>query len=334
MLLAISSTTFAADPAWVTHRQLQAVHSDGSSSFDDTGPTRVVLEGIILNSPEQWFDPTADDTMAAWFMGGQWEVYVQGEGEDHAGTSLWVGQNYGNGPGYENYTNQEWRAEISRLNRDPNTGYIFNPGDRVRVTGRYLFYKGKLNVNENHEIGTNFDFTVELAEPAVGVPQPEAVELSELKDANNNEIFDPARLSGCEYYQSRLIRINDVNIVDPENWGVEQTITIRGANGLTLPVRLGLGSGIGRFSCPAGQIDVIGILDQNAPGYPPNIDNTKGYRILVLNYDGNGLVLTDLGCKRGNLAGDINTDFKVDFKDFAELAANWLEYRDGLYGCD
>ena len=317
----------------VTHREFQAVHADGSSSFDDDGPTRVVLEGIILNSPEQWLDPTANPTPGPWQMGGQWEMYIQGEGEDHAGTALWMGQNYGNGPGYENYTNEQWRAEICRLNRDPNTGYIFNPGDRVRVTGRYLFYKGKINVNENHEIGANFDFTVELIKPAVGLPQPEVVGLSKLKDVNDDEIFDPTRLTGCEYYQSRLIRINDVNIVDPEKWGIDQTITIQDANGLTLPVRLGIGAGIAGYDCPTAQIDVIGILNQEAPGYPPNIDNTKGYRLFVLNYDGNGLVLTDRGYRRGNLPGDINTDFKLDFIDFVEMAAYWLECREGLCGC-
>ena len=49
-----------------------------------------------------------------------------------------MGQNYGNGPGKKNYTNEEWLAEICRLNRDPATGYVFRAGDRVRVTGTYL----------------------------------------------------------------------------------------------------------------------------------------------------------------------------------------------------
>ena len=69
-------------------------------------------------------------------------------------------------------------------------------------------------------------------------------------------------------------------------------------------------------------------MDQKAPGYPP--DPTKGYRLLVPNYDGNGLVLTDHGYKRGNLPGDVNNDFVVDFRDFAELADRWLESRAGL----
>jgi hypothetical protein len=44
-------------------------------------------------------------------------------------------------------------------------------------------------------------------------------------------------------------------------------------------------------------------------------------------------VLTDRGHKRGNLPGDINTDYKVDFIDFAEFAENWLQQRAGLSCC-
>ena len=45
------------EPVLVTHSQFQAVHSDGSSSFDDAGPVEVILEGILLNNPEDWLDP-------------------------------------------------------------------------------------------------------------------------------------------------------------------------------------------------------------------------------------------------------------------------------------
>jgi len=315
----------------VTHSQFQAVYADGTSSFDDSGPTRVVLEGIILNSPEQFLDPTADPTVAPWYMGGQWQIFIQGEGEDHAGTALWMGQNYANGPGYESYTNEQWREEICRVNHDPCTGYVFHPGDRVKVTGGYLFYRGKLNINENHEIDPAFDFTVELLEPAVGLPEPEVVELSDLKDASDNEIFDATRATGCEYYQARLIRINEVQITNPQNFEPENTITIADGTGRTLPVLLGIGEGLSRYDCPSGTIDVIGILDQEALGNPP--DCTTGYRLLVLNYDGNGLVLTDRGHRRGNLPGDVNGDFQVDLQDFAAMTVNWLSCRDGLCGC-
>jgi hypothetical protein len=330
-LLAISSTSLADAPLAVTHWEFQAVHADGSSSFDDSGPWHVVLEGILLNNPEKWLDPTADPTVEQWFMGGEWELFVQGEGDDHAGTACWMGQNYGNGPGDENYTNEEWLSEICRLNHDPNTRYVFRAGDRIRVTGTYLFYAGKLNINENHEVDPFFDFKVELVKPAVGLPQPEEISISDLKDASNNDIFDSNRLTGGEYYQSRLVRIEDANIIDPENWEPGKTVTITDSSGRTFPVLLCLGAGISRYDCPTGKIDVVGILDQKGAGYPP--DATKGYRLLVLDYDGNGLMLGDTGHLRGNLPGDTNNDYIVDLKDFAELAGNWLENRAGLYGC-
>jgi len=333
MLLLIAGAVTATNGATaVTHWQFQAIHSDGSSSFDDSGPWQVILEGIVLNNPEEFLDPTPDPTIAPWFMGGQWQIYIQGEGTDHAGTACWMGQNYSNGPGDpgNNYTNQQWLSEICRLNHDPNTGYVFRAGDRVRVTGTYMFYAGKLNINEMHEIDPDFDFTVELIKPAVGLPQPEEIRISDLKNTSNNFIFDPSRLTGCEYYQSRLVRVQDVNIVDPQNWGPNNTISIRDANGLTFPVKLGIEKGIARYDCPTGQIDAIGILDQEKTGSPPY---NAGYRFLVLNYDGNGLVLGDTGHPRGNLPGDINKDYYVNFTDFAEMAENWLEDRAGLYSC-
>lgn len=332
ILVAYSSLALAVDPTPVTHWEFQVVNANGSSSFD-SAPFQVVLEGILLNNPEEWLDPTPDPTVASWFMGGQWEIFVQGEDDDHAGTACWIGQNYYNGPGDESYTNEEWLSEICRLNRDPETGYIFRAGDRIRITGTYLFYAGKLNINENHVIDPSYDFSVELLKPAVGLPQPEEIHISDLKSPDNFEIFDPNRLTGGEYYQTRLVRIEDVYVVDPENWGSGNTITIQDENGLTFPILLNLGSGISRYDCPTGQIDVIGIMDQKSTGTPPNLDHTKGYRLLVLNYDGNGLVLGDTGHSRGNLPGDINNDYIVDFRDFAELAENWLQNRAGLYGC-
>ena len=330
IVMICSSVATADDPTSVTHWDFQAVDSSGYSSFDDT-PFRVVLEGILLNNPEMWLDPTPDPTVAPWFMGGQWEIFVQGENHDHAGTACWMGQNYYNGPGDESYTNEEWLAEICRLNHDPGTGYTLRAGDRIRITGTYLFYAGKLNINENHEIAPLYDFSVELLKPAVGLPQPEEIYISDLKHPDNSEIFDATRMTGGEYYQAQLVRIEDVNVVDPENWGCGNTITIQDENGLTFPALLALGSGISRYDCPTGQIDVIGIMDQKASEFP--LDPTKGYRLLVLNYDGNGLVLGDTGHSRGNLPGDINNDYIVDFRDFAELAENWLQNRAGLYDC-
>jgi len=326
---AFGAAAWAETAVAVTHRQFQAVNSDGTSAFAATGPWRVSLEGILLNNPEEWLDPTPDSKAAPWFMGGQWQAVIQGEGEDHAGTACWMGQNYGNGPGTASYSNEQWLAELNRLNRDPNTNYVFRAGDQVRLTGTYLFYGGKVNINENHQVLPQFDFRLELIKPGVGLPQPADITLADLKRADNTEIFDPNRLTGGEYYQCRRTRINNVFVVNPENWGPNSTLTISDGEGRTFPVLLGIGEGISRYACPSGVIDVIGIMDQAAPGFPP--DPTKGYRLIVPNYDGNGLVLGDLGSPRGNLTGDLNGDYIVNLEDLAILAQNWLKWRAGLY---
>jgi hypothetical protein len=325
VIIFICNTVVKAETvAPVTHWQLQAVDQDGVGTYDATD--KVIITGIVLNNPEEMLDPTPSSIG----MGGQWQIFVQGEGTDHAGTAVWCGQNYTLTGGSGDYTDEELLAELCRINADPNTGYIFNAGDRVRVTGWYKFYKGKMSVNEKHQVEPFFDFEVELIKPAVGLPQPEVIMLNQVKDISNNYIFDSSRLTGCEYYQGRLVRVENVHITDPVNWGPDNTVAITDVSGRTFPVKLGIGDGFTRYACPIGQIDIIAIFDQESSGTTICKD---GYRLWVTNYDGNGFVLTDRGHPRGNLPGDINRDYIVDFRDFAELAENWLQNRAGLYGC-
>jgi hypothetical protein len=311
--------------AEVTHWQLQAVNSDGVGTYDATD--KVIITGIVLNNPEEMLDPSPGSIG----MGSQWQIYIQGEGGDHAGTAVYMGQNYSIAGGSGNYTDEQMLSELCRINHDPNTGYTFAAGDRVRVTGWYKFYKGKINVNEKHQVEPMFDLDIELVTPATGLPQPEVITLDMVKDGSDQYIFDQTRLSGCEYYQARLVRVNDVNIIDPENWAPDGTVTIKDSTGRTFPVKLGIGDGFIRYHYPTSQIDVIAIFDQESSGYMVCKD---GYRLWVPDYDGNGLVLTDRGHKRGNLPGDINTDYKVDFYDLAELSDNWLQQRAGLNSCE
>ena len=296
-----------ADPtiASVTHGELQAVSANGMGTYAATD--KVVITGIVLNNPEQIVDPTPGPETGN--MGGQWQIYIQGEGDDHAGTAVYMGQYYANVGGSGNYGDADWIAELCRIDHDPNTGYVFSAGDRVRVTGWYKFYKGKLNINEKHQVESMFDFQVELIEPAAGLPQPEFITLDTVKDANDHFIFDSTRLTGCEYYQARLVRVDDVNVIDPDNWAPNGTITIMDNTGRTFPVKLGIGEGFTRFACPTGQIDVIGILDQESSGYTVCRD---GYRLWVPDYDGNGLVLTDRGHRRENLLWDMDTQSQID----------------------
>jgi len=265
-----------------THAQFQAV--DGSGEHTYTSAEQVTLEGIMLNNPADMLDPTPDDSVVQMYdMAGQWQIFFQGEGDDHAGTAVWMGQLYQNLPWVApdgGYSNEEWVAELTRLNAAQ-----FAPGDRIRVTGYFLSYKGKMNVNEQHSNNPDHDFTVELVEAGARLPQPELVTLDDLKDEADGFIFDPQREIGGERYQSRLIKIADVNVVDPNGWGPYGELTI--TDGVkTLPVKLGRGTGIyaGSFNLTE-PFDIIGILDQDSANL------VDGYRLYVMNYDGNGHVL-------------------------------------------
>jgi hypothetical protein len=312
-----------------THRQVQAVDEDGYGTHPDLITTdKVTVEGIILNRPDFMLDATPDQN-APFGPGAMWQIYIQGEGNDHAGTAVWMGQCYDNIWGSGTYTNQEWLDEICCLNHDPYTGYEFAPGDRVRVTGLLKFYGGKTNINERHNTDPANDFTIELVEAGAGLPQPEVITLDDVKDGNDNFIFDHNREFGCEYYQGRLVKINNVNFVDANSWGPDAEMLITDGQ-KTLPLKLGIGWGFRPGSNNLNEpFDVVAIFDQEA-GLKDN------YRFWVLNYDGNGKVLTDRAYARYNLPGEINRDGKVDFIDFALLADSWLKCvpGTGAWGAD
>jgi hypothetical protein len=325
-LLIIVSQSLTNEPPVTRHDVFQAVDANGAATFADPN---VVLEGILLNVPEEMLDPTphyVDAVPPPFNLGGQWQIYIQGEGDDHAGTAVWMGQNYRMVSGGQNpsYTDAAWIDELCRVNHDPQTGYCFAPGDRVRVSGFWMPNRGKSNVNEQHESDPAYNFTVELIEAGAGLPQPEAVTLNQLKDASDN--FQ----TGCEYYQGHLIRINNVWFTHPESWQPNATLTI--TDGVkTFPVLLGRGWGIAAGTNNlAAVFDVIGILDQEDSTLP----FWEGYRIWVTNYDGNGRVLGDRGHPRGNLPGDVNRDGAVNIEDFSILTEQWLGNTPGIFGCD
>jgi len=306
-----------ADPtiAQVSHSEFQAVDAAGEQTY--TATDKVVLEGILLHNPADMLDPTPDETITEMFnLGGQWQIFFQGEGDDHAGTAVWLGQLYNNLPWVApdgGYSNKEFVGELRRLNAAQ-----FSPGDRIRVTGYFLSYKGKLNINEQHNKNPDHDFTIELLERGVGLPRPEVVRLDELKDDSDEFIFDPTRATGCEYYQARLVKIENIYFVDANNWSPEAELLISDGT-RTFPVKLGRGSGIYAGSNNLIEpFDVIGIMDQEST------DLKRGYRIWVMDYDGNGSVLA---CREHRIAdkpGDTNMDRAVDFVDLAKLAEDWL----------
>jgi hypothetical protein len=308
-----------------TNWNLQAVDAGGSGISPWLSSTnKVSVEGYILNRGEYMLNGTPNYNTIPYNVGAQWQIFVQGGNGDHAGTCIWMGQNYQNlsyAGGVGRYTNEQWVNEIEKLTYDPRTGHRFMPGDKVRVTGLTKFYGGKTNINERHNADLAYDIMIELVELGAGLPQPQVVTLDQLKDSSDNFIFDPNRTTGCEYYQAQLIRVNNVSFVNPALWAPNTTLTITDGT-RTFPVLLGIGPGITTTSNNLNStFDVIGILDQEDGSAP----NTAGYRIWVTNYDGNGQILTD-GCDLNGVfsSGDINKDCIVDLKDFAILSREWL----------
>ena len=305
-----------ADPTvgQVTHSGFQAVDGSGEQTYNATD--KIILEGILLHNPADMLDPTPDDTITETFnLGGAWQIFFQGEEDDHAGTAVWLGQLYNNLPWVapdEGYSNEEFITELSRLNAAQ-----FSPGDRIRITGYYLSYNGKLNINEQHNKNPDHDFTIELVERGVGLPRPEVVVLDDLKDSDDEFIFDPNRQSGCEYYQARLVKIEDVYFVDANDWGPNGELVITDGS-KTFGVKLGGGNGIYAGSNNLTEpFDVIGIMDQESP------DLTGGYRLYVMNYDGNGSVLAGREHRLADKPGDINLDGVVDLVDLIKMIEDW-----------
>ncbi len=320
--------------AQISHTDFQAVDSYGEGVYVATD--KVVLEGVVLNRPEDMLDWRANyfDEPGTWAMGAEWQFYFQGEGQDHAGTAVWMGQNYHNStiPNAQGYDNQAWLDELLRLNPDPNNTYTLLPGDRIRVEGFYKFFRGKMNINEQHSADPNLDFTIELLERGGGVPLPDVVSLDELKDSDDNFIFDPTRQSGCEYYQGRMIRINNVRLCgpqgpsdpfDPDDWYPNSDVITVTDGTKSFPVKIGLGEGIFSNSYVKlnDSFDIIAIMDQEDSSDPYK----SGYRLWICSYDGNPYVLADRSIFRQVLPADINIDGAVNAADFALLAMEWLE---------
>ena len=315
-LLLVGVGQSAPTVAEVTHSEFQAVNASGEQTYN--AAEKVILEGILLHNPADMLDPTADDTITEPFnLSGQWQIFFQGEGTDHGGTAVWMGQLYNNLPWValdSGYTNEEFVSELSRLNAAK-----FSPGDRIRVTGYYLSYNGKLNVNEQHNKNPDHDFTIELVKRGVGLPRPEVITLDDLKDDHDRFIFDPTRQTGGEHYQARLVKIEDVYFADANEWRPYGELVITdGAK--TLAVKLGRGNGIYAGSNNLTEpFDIIGILDQESPNL---ID---GHRLYVMNYDGNGAMLASREHRRADKPGDLNLDGIVDYDDMDELIEDWLK---------
>lgn len=338
--------------------EMQAVNADGSPSWrvptvppDELQAYR--LFGVVVNDPSTMLNatPAYAPEGPMWNMGGEWQVGIQAIDSsrtpaelvgDIGGAYLYMGQNYGNHVWHfpdasYSYTDAEWAAEMARLNYpiDAATGEpVTEPlrkGDLIEVRARGgLAYKGKFNVNEQHENDPAYDFEIVLLSRDVPV-EPVPFTLADIKDAANSEYFDPTRQSGGELYQARYVRLEDVQIADASGWESYGRITVTDGEGRTFPVRLGVDPCWDACSPPSGTFDLLGLFDQDS------FSGKGGYQMWTFGLDeflldadlnADGFIgSADLDTVRANWGrsgpGDISGDGTVGSADLDLIRANW-----------
>lgn len=278
-----------------THANLQAVKPDGTSAW--TGALPFTLTGVLLCDPDEMLDATPDfqpwEGGANQFrIGGEWQIVFQTvEATDRGGTTCWLGQNYGNMPWLHNgdlsYPNPAWTAEVLRLSFDPATLHRFRAGDLVEVTARQsLFYGGKRNINEAHDIDPAANFDIALVQAGYGLPSPEVITLTDFmrpddgNPATHEDIFDATRATGGEHWQGMRVRLNHLTLVTTNGWNPanawnDRTCTVTDGAGRFATLRLPRAS-LG--AAPAGAFDAVGIFTQESGS---GSDGTFGYELFV-----------------------------------------------------
>ena len=280
-----------------THSNLQAVTSVGASAWSGTFP--FTIRGVLLCNPDEMLDSTPNfipwNSGANQFkMGGEWQVAFQAvEPGDRGGTFCYMAQNYGNRPDKHDealsYTNEAWVAEVLRLNYDQTNLHQFRAGDLIEVTARQaLFYGGKKNINEGHDIDPAYNFDIRLVTANYGLPTPEVITLADVMnvggEATNRAswlpIFDQTRATGGEHYQGMRVRLNDLSLVTTNGWNPTNTWGNRLCT---------VTDGVGRFftlrhpryslgAAPTTQFDAIGIFNQESGS---GSQGTNGYELFV-----------------------------------------------------
>ncbi len=306
----------------VLHKDLQAVTSTGTSAWVESFP--FTMRGVILNDPEEMLDPTYDpDATVSNLVGGQYQVFFQAvDSGDRGGTTLWMAQNYNAMGGWipaGNDYGAEWTNEMSRIGIDTN-GRAFRKGDLIEVTARKtLFYNGKRNINENHRITASNDFDVVLVKANVGLPQAEAVKLSDLVNADGSAIFDAARATGGEHWQGMRVRLDGLRLTTTNGWGKtnwsDRICMATDGAGRNFPLRMPL-TDLGEPKATSIYFSAVGILNQEG-------GNTNGYELFVQE------IQPALSIGR-SASGGMYVSFSSDYEGYVLEASdggltNWFE---------
>ena len=297
LLALLGAGLLSATAADETHANLQTVTATGTSAWNGSFP--ITLRGVLLCEPEEMLDSTPnfipwDNGANAGRMGGEWQVTFQAVAPgDRGGTTCWMGQNYANRvPPHDDAfscSNPAWVAETCRLNHDPNTGRKFRAGDLIEVTARQaLFYGGKRNINEGHNVDPSANFDISLVSSNYGLPTPEVITLADVMQPGGNAadpqswpaVFDQTRASGGEHWQGMRVRINGLLLVSTNGWNStnlwsDRKCTASDDQGRYFTVRHP------RFSlgaAPTAKFDAVGIFTQESGS---GIQGTNGYELFV-----------------------------------------------------
>lgn len=333
---------------------------NGKGTYPDTGTFPIKMKGILLNSPADMLNSTANFNTIPFNLGGQWQVFVQSTlTGDRGGVAVFAAQNYGNvppaltidpppGPGQppmfipeptQSFSDDEWNSLVARLNVDQTTGHVFQPGDLVEIRAKTgQFFGGKTNVNSAHSTDASLAFEIVLLEAAAGLPDPKLLTLSSIWDnAKNQVLFDPNRLAGGELYQGEIVHLLNVHLAPGATWGNNKLATVQDDFGHSFSLHLGLNPEFISQGKPNGKFDVVGIFNQEAPSGGPYTGNYELWAMdptqICLVGDANGdhqvnggdyVAWADHFNQGGSYAeGDFNRDGVVNGADYILWADNY-----------
>ncbi len=309
-LLALGAATAYGQTSVVTHWELQATTTTGTSAWVESFPC--AIRGVIVNDPEEMLDYSYNpEATASNLMGGQFQVFFQGVGDDRGGTALWMAQNYqAMGMSGQDY-GSEWTNEMRRVQYDAN-GRKFRKGDLIEVTARKaLFRGGKRNINEAHRITASNDFDVVLVKANVGLPQAEAATLADLVNADGTQIFDATRATGGEHWQGMRVRLDGIRLTNTNGWGktnwADRICTVTDDQGRFFPLRMPL-TDLGEPLATTKVFSATGILNQEN-------SNTNGYELFVQE------IGPELSIGQG-AAGGVAVSFSSDYEGYVLQASD------------
>lgn len=145
-------------------------------------------------------------------------------------------------------------------------------GDRVRITGWAAFHNGKTFINDRHDETGSTMWSVQIISHGA-MPEPEVI--PSIFDCN---YFDPTRINGGERWQTRWVRLRNIEI-SSGTWTDGSEITISDGTGVLI-MKLADTSDFSQHAAPTGKFDIVGLFDQEDLDSPFH-DN---YRIWIKKY--------------------------------------------------